>query len=438
VYNDERILNEALLRSLKGQSVAYDLVLLDNRSKRFGSAAEALNYGASLAKGEYLVFLHQDMFLGYDEWLADAEKVMSEIPDLGIGGVAGVSEKGKYWQERVKYSFMHRTDSAWKNICPVTAPEEVQTLDECLLIIPGRVFNELKFDGKMFDGWDCYGADYCLSVKNHGYRVYVLPLPCVHSSVRAYYHMWEYNNLHKYKKRLFVKHKHKYPKIYTLMGTVSWLYLKIYSMLILFGPLISSINILSYENTWKRILSNCESILDVGCGINSPVQFCDVAYSKGIDISAESCGECRRLGLHDEVVNDDVRVMSELERRYDAVIGVEILEYLDKEEGIDLLRKMESWSRKRVVILSVNGSIAGNANPIGDSAIQKSIWKADDFRRLGYSLRGIGGWKHLRDESGVISMQPTWFWNAVSLITQYMLYFLPEQSFQIMAIKNKK
>ncbi|HRZ25835.1 MAG TPA: glycosyltransferase [Spirochaetota bacterium] len=438
VFNDERILNEALLRSLKGQSVPYDLVLLDNRTKRFGSAAEALNYGATIAKGEYFIFLHQDMFLCYNEWLSDAEKMLLRIPDLGIGGVAGVYERGKYWQERVKYAFMHRTDPAWKNVGPVTEPAEVQTLDECLLIIPRSVFNELKFDGITFDGWDCYAADYCLSVKRHGYRAYVLPLPCVHSSVRAYYHIWEFKNLHKYKKRLFLKHKTKYPKIYTLMGTISRLHLKIYSLVIFFGPVISSINILSYENIWRRIISDCDSILDVGCGISSPVQFCNISYSKGIDIAAESCDECRRLGLHDDVVHADARMMPDSYRGHDAVIGVEILEYLEKEEGIDLIRKMESWAQKKVVIVSVNGSIAGNSNPIGDSAIQKSIWKADDFRRLGYSLKGIRGWKRLRDESGVISTQPTWLWNIVSLITEYIVFFIPEHAYQILAVKNKR
>lgn len=72
VYNNEKTLKSVLLESLERQTVEYELITLDNRDGRFKSAAEALNYGGAKAKGDYIMFVHQDMWLGTDSWLEDA------------------------------------------------------------------------------------------------------------------------------------------------------------------------------------------------------------------------------------------------------------------------------------------------------------------------------------------------------------------------------
>ena len=96
---------------------------------------------------------------------------------------------------------------------PVERPEEVQTLDECLLIVPRAVFSNLKFDEKVFDGWHCYGADYCLSARELGLRSYVIPGSCSHSCIRA-----NLADLPKYLKRLYTKHRKNCKHIYTCPG----------------------------------------------------------------------------------------------------------------------------------------------------------------------------------------------------------------------------
>ena len=45
VYNNRDILEKYLLNSLKVQSIEYELILIDNTSGKFNSAAKALNYG---------------------------------------------------------------------------------------------------------------------------------------------------------------------------------------------------------------------------------------------------------------------------------------------------------------------------------------------------------------------------------------------------------
>ena len=166
VYNDERVLGDVLLKSLRAQSVHFELIALDNTEGRFKSAAEALNHGGARASGDYIMFVHQDVWLASDSWLQDTERLLRSLPDLGVAGVAGVDGRGRTWRERFKWSFeTFDAEPAWSEVGGVERPEEVQTLDECVLVVPPPVFEKHHFDEEVFDGWDSYGADYCLCLR---------------------------------------------------------------------------------------------------------------------------------------------------------------------------------------------------------------------------------------------------------------------------------
>ena len=62
VYNNKQILESFLLESLKKQNINYELILINNVNNEFTSAAKALNYAATKATGDYLLFVHQDIF----------------------------------------------------------------------------------------------------------------------------------------------------------------------------------------------------------------------------------------------------------------------------------------------------------------------------------------------------------------------------------------
>ncbi len=91
VYSSEEILKDVLLRSLDTQTVKFELITLDNSDNRYTSAAEALNYGGGKAKGEYIMFVHQDLWLGSHSLLEDVEDILKSLPHLGVAGVAGMS-----------------------------------------------------------------------------------------------------------------------------------------------------------------------------------------------------------------------------------------------------------------------------------------------------------------------------------------------------------
>ena len=89
VYNNKEILESYLLESVKNQTAKFEFIGIDNTKEQFKSAAKALNYGGRQAKGKYLMFVHQDVDLSTNTWLEEVVKILDEIPNLGIAGVAG-------------------------------------------------------------------------------------------------------------------------------------------------------------------------------------------------------------------------------------------------------------------------------------------------------------------------------------------------------------
>lgn len=213
VYNNKEILNEWLLNSLGMQNVKdYELIILDNTKGQFKSAAEALNVGGKKAKGSYIMFVHQDLKLIDGDWLRKAERYVESIGDLGIAGIAGMSNFEDVNGERGRNVIFHGTDrKPWGN--PISAAMEVQTLDEQLLIIPRNVFDVLKFDEISCNGWHLYGVDYALSVGNLGLKAYVLPLSVWHWSMGSPLDQRYFHTVRKIAK----KHKH-IKMIYTPPG----------------------------------------------------------------------------------------------------------------------------------------------------------------------------------------------------------------------------
>ena len=436
VYNNKVVLEQVLLKSLRRQTAEYELITLDNTNGKFSSAAQALNHGGSQAKGDYIIFAHQDMWLASDTWLEDAERILSTLPDLGVAGVAGVSEKGKDWYERRKFSLNTLDGACPDRVPPVDRPETVQTLDECLLIVLRSVFAELKFDSKTFDGWDCYGADYCLSTAEMGLKSYVIPLPCTHSCSRGSgYRFWEFRDLLKYQKRLYRKHRRSYKTIYTWMERVSWSTLKGHELVQLLGPLFLRL-FPDSEIRLQQELSDCRSVLDLGCGHHSPIgRFC-IGYSVGVEMFEPSLNESRRKRIHNDYVRADVRNVHFKPKSFDAVIALQLLEHMTEEEGIALIGKMQEWAVKKIILTTPNGFLKQDPYDTNPLQEHRSGWDVIKLSALGFRVRGDGGWSRLRGNKGGVKYQPAFLWERISDMTQRVTYHLPGLAFHLMAVKS--
>jgi hypothetical protein len=205
VYNDKKILDEWLSKSLKRQTAPHEFMAIDNTKGAFKSAASALNHGAGQAKGKYLMFCHQDIDLSSDNWLSETEKTLDALPNLGAAGVAGrVTEKFG-----AITNIKHGTPPKSAGDFQITEPAKVQTVDECLFIVPRPVFENLKFDESACDDWHLYATDYCLSAQKLGFDAFVIPASLHHGSKGASFSGRYYAAL----KKLLRKHGSDYKLI---------------------------------------------------------------------------------------------------------------------------------------------------------------------------------------------------------------------------------
>ena len=210
VYNNKRILQDYLLKSLKHQTAKFQLILIDNTNGKFKSAAEALNYGGKQARGRYIMFVHQDVDLSSSLWLEKVEKMLNKLPNLGVAGVAGKSENRRYIITNIKQGNPPKLAGKIQ----IKKPTKVQTLDECLIIVPRSVFNKIKFDEETCDNWHLYAVEYCLTVRRYKYNIYVLPIYVYHRSPGYSMSKEYYSTL----KKVLKKYGGRYKTIYTTMG----------------------------------------------------------------------------------------------------------------------------------------------------------------------------------------------------------------------------
>lgn len=175
-YNNNVQLEKCLMNSLKMQTVEAELILIDNTSKKFTSAAAALNYGARIATKKYLLFVHQDIEFLIENSLASIYQNMTSLNNCIIGA-AGVikGRKGIISSMKEGSNYQSIGDPI------IEKPTAVFTLDECLIGCKKDDF--LNFDENTCDNWHLYGVDLCLQAHLIGLGVVVIPCNiCHHSS----------------------------------------------------------------------------------------------------------------------------------------------------------------------------------------------------------------------------------------------------------------
>jgi glycosyltransferase involved in cell wall biosynthesis len=206
VYNNAAKLEARLQASLARQNRAHQLICVDNRSGRFGGAAAALNHGAAQAKGDWIVFLHQDVELLGNDWLEWAEALLGRVDPDGWHGVVGRTARGR-WR-----GLLRDRDMVFGE--PFDEPIEVQTLDEIVLIHRNQGAGAVYFDEEL-SGWHAYGVDACCRAVRRGARNYVLPLPVWHDSAST--NQAGLREAHRY---VWAKHASAFRRVYTTCGVL--------------------------------------------------------------------------------------------------------------------------------------------------------------------------------------------------------------------------
>ncbi len=344
VYNNEKSLNNYLLRSLKEQSAKFELIKIDNRPGVFKSASKALNYGGEKAKGKYILFVHQDVVFYSKFWLEDAEKMLEKISSLGVAGCSGKMDNGK------RRGFIKDRCQLWGE--PFSKPEEVQTLDEGVLIIPKVAFDRLRFDEKL-EGWHAYGVDYCLMVKEKGLKAYAIPAFIYHYSPSR-----NYGGLLQAHKKVWIKHRESFPSIFTTCGRLHWTRLMVPSFMKVLRPLYRKVLpiVPEYNTFLEKELYNHKRVLF----LHWRKDFLNQSRLLPHLIKSESfSAECRsgeKEIIHYYLSKEDTKKNGFREKSFDVLIlTLEVLNNI--RDSLLFLRKTEGWAKKEVIIIESNNGV---------------------------------------------------------------------------------
>ena len=186
----------------------------------------------------------------------------------------------------------------------------------------------------------------------------------------------------------------------------------------------------------KKDLAGVGDVLDLGCGNNSFIRYCDVGHSVGVDIYKPYLAESKKKGYHDNYIKADLKELNSPRQLFDTVMALAVIEHMEKDDALVLIGKMQRWAKKQVIITTPNGFI--HHGEIDGNTHQKHIsgWTVNELRGLGFKIRGISGWKPLRGVAGEIKIKPAILGELISGITQYVTYYIPELSFVLYATKE--
>lgn len=208
-YNNKDVYNNMLFKSIKKQTMDAEIIALDNSTNKFNSAAEALNYGAAIATGKYLIFAHQDIEF-YDNQFF--EVIVNKLNELypSIIGIAGTGTGNSGVYTNIK----HGKNSEFAGNNRILSSTKVMTLDEVFVAVERNLFLKYKFDERTCDNWHLYTVELCLSMGKNNIPSYVIPSDAYHKSTGVL-SMDYYKTLDS----LVKKHRGNYDVIYSTCST---------------------------------------------------------------------------------------------------------------------------------------------------------------------------------------------------------------------------
>ena len=381
-FNNPRILEANLLRSLSNQNEPFELILVDNTTMKFKSLSLALNLGGNNSSGNYIMFVHQDVYLRGKSWLCTAINFLESLPNIGMAGVSGVSPNGKF------VGFILDRGRYWGNL--IKQPMTAQTLDEQLIIVPRWIFNTVKFDERF--SFHSYVADCCLTLREKGYMVYVLPLSIEHNSTTT--EIQRVSPIETDDILLYLKHKHFYKTIHKTTGTLDVFY-QIREKL---AAIFSNLHMLAVKCTLQFLGGHFTgTVLDLGCVPGEQLYLRKLLknerYSVGVSDKKRYVLVSKQLKVHDDYVIAKLKKLPFKEHSFDATILFGILEYMPKKQANKLVSVAEKIGKKVMVKVPYLCSpiflpLLSNKNRA--CCVFDSCWDVADFQKRDYKTLVLG------------------------------------------------
>lgn len=198
-------------------------------------------------------------------------------------------------------------------------------------------------------------------------------------------------------------------------------------------------NQILFKLSVRQALRGCKTVLDVGCGTSPLMRQLGVKEAVGFDGYAPSIEKAKQLKTHDEYVLGDVRRLGDYfsAGQFDACVACDVIEHLEKPDGLKLAADMEKIAARRVIFFTPSGYLPQRHTDNDDLQEHLSGWEASEMRQMGYEVTGQLGPKILRGEYHRLKYKPRAFWSIVSFLGQTAwCKNKPEKSAAIFCVKN--
>ena len=218
-------------------------------------------------------------------------------------------------------------------------------------------------------------------------------------------------------------------------------------LLKLFIKTFPNFNLVTFITAIEANLDDCESVLDVGCGDNSPLRLLNNRFSLvGVDGYKKAIDSSKKRGIHKKYIYCDVKdLLNKVKQKsFDAVVALDLIEHLTKDDGYKFLKDIEKIAKKKLIIVTPNGFIVQLSK---SNQLQQHLsgWTTEDFRKRGFKVKGLYGLKLIllpfRSDYAECKFKPKWFWGFIwGLVSEVTHHFFtknrPELSFSLLAVKK--
>jgi len=191
----------------------------------------------------------------------------------------------------------------------------------------------------------------------------------------------------------------------------------------------------------SREIKNEWTILDVGCGRSSILRLVKKgSYRVGLDFYEPYILESEKSSIHDKYVLGDARVLPFKSNHFDCAVANGVLEHLEKQDGLKMIREMERVAKKKIILTTPNGFLPAYAGP-EDNPEERHLsgWTIDELKKLGFKVRGSCGLKTLwtiRNGQAVLKFKPKILSVLLLGITELFVYHFPSLAFELFFVKD--